>query len=159
VNIFVLSTDVKECAEFHCDKHCVKMILETAQLLCSVFWMQGIEAPYKLSHKNHPRAIWARTSKENFEWLLSLGYALVNEYARRYLKKHKTKKILDWIDENKYNLNWDEVGLTPFALAMPDECKCADPVESYRKYYKTKKTHLLTWKTQIPYWITEPLQP
>ena len=54
MNIFVLDYDTKVCAQMHCDKHCVKMILETAQLLCGVHHMTGGEAPYGLSHKNHP---------------------------------------------------------------------------------------------------------
>ena len=29
MNIFVLDTDTRKCAEFHNDKHVVKMILET----------------------------------------------------------------------------------------------------------------------------------
>ena len=33
MNIFFLSFDPEECAEFHCDKHVLKMILEYAQLL------------------------------------------------------------------------------------------------------------------------------
>ena len=33
MNIFYLDTRPKEAAMMHCDKHCVKMILETAQLL------------------------------------------------------------------------------------------------------------------------------
>ena len=33
MNIFYLSTNTDECARYHCDKHVVKMILETAQML------------------------------------------------------------------------------------------------------------------------------
>ena len=33
MNIFYLDHDVTKCAEMHNDKHCVKMILEYAQLL------------------------------------------------------------------------------------------------------------------------------
>jgi len=48
MNIFFLDFDVKKCAEYHCDKHVVKMILETAQLLCSAHHVTGGTAPYKL---------------------------------------------------------------------------------------------------------------
>ena len=34
MNIFFLDWDTEKCAKYHCDKHVVKMILETAQLLC-----------------------------------------------------------------------------------------------------------------------------
>ena len=80
MNIFYLDEDVKKCAEYHCDKHCIKMILETAQLLCGVHWATGGDAPYRLSHKNHPCAIWARESYSNYVWLTDLGFALCNEY-------------------------------------------------------------------------------
>ena len=33
MNIFYLHSDPKTCASMHCDKHVVKMILETAQML------------------------------------------------------------------------------------------------------------------------------
>ena len=35
MNIFVLDNDPKKCAEAHCNKHVVKMILEHAQLMCT----------------------------------------------------------------------------------------------------------------------------
>ena len=69
MNIFILDYDVKKCAEYHVDKHVVKMILETAQLLCGAHWTTGGEAPYKLSHKNHPSAIWTRQDLNNYMWL------------------------------------------------------------------------------------------
>jgi hypothetical protein len=71
MNIFCLDTDPVVAAQYHCDKHNVKMILEATQLLCTTFWMQDIEAPYRKTHFNHPSAIWARTSKKNFDWLFS----------------------------------------------------------------------------------------
>ena len=70
MNIFVLDYDTKTCAQMHCDKHCVKMILETAQLLCGVHHMinptSTLQVPYKLSHRNHPCSIWARECLENY---------------------------------------------------------------------------------------------
>jgi len=53
MNIFYLSRDPVLCAEMHCDKHVVKMILETAQLLSTAHHMLGSNAPYKVTHKNH----------------------------------------------------------------------------------------------------------
>ena len=68
MNIFVLDLDVKKCAEYHVDKHVVKMILESAQLLCGVHHIvspDNVNIPYKLSHKNHPCSIWTRKSLSN----------------------------------------------------------------------------------------------
>jgi hypothetical protein len=94
------------------------MILETAQLLCGVHWATGGDAPYRLSHKNHPCAIWARESYSNYVWLTDLGFALCNEYQNRYGKIHKSKSILEWCLVNRPNI--PDVGLTPQPNAMPD---------------------------------------
>jgi hypothetical protein len=49
-----------------------------------------------------------------------------------------------------------QVGLTRFALAMPNEYKTDDPIESYRNYYQGKeKQRLASWKKrEVPYWYT-----
>ena len=66
MNIFYLHKDPKTCAEMHCDKHVVKMVLEYAQLLSTAHrvldgdeWADKAQL-YKATHKNHPSAIWAR---------------------------------------------------------------------------------------------------
>lgn len=46
MNIFVLDLDPVKCAEYHCDKHVIKMTLETAQILCTVrykIWSKYIQ--------------------------------------------------------------------------------------------------------------------
>jgi len=152
MNIFVLDQDVNKCAKDHCDKHCVKMILETAQLLCGVHWSTGGEAPYLLSHKNHPCAIWARESYSNYVWLCDLGMALCNEYTTRYGKTHKSKNILEWCVLNKPNI--PDIGFTQQPKAMPDEYKVDDVVESYRNYYREGKKDILSWKDGYkPEWL------
>lgn len=92
MNIFVLDRDVKKCAIYHNDKHVVKMILESAQLLCGVHHMTESninDIPYKLSHKNHPCSIWAREDISNYLWLCELGLELCKEYTYRYGRRHK----------------------------------------------------------------------
>lgn len=155
MNIFVLDLEPKKCAEFHNDKHLVKMILEQSQILCSVHHIinPDKEIPYRLTHKNHPCSIWARQCIENYVWLCDLTKELCREYTFRYGKKHKTEQVLEWCMINQPNLpvNGD---ITPFALAMPDECKIGDAVESYRNYYMTSKRNLAVWKNRdIPYWF------
>ena len=104
MNIFALDQNPRKCAEYHNDKHVVKMILETAQLLCGTHWIEGNQAPYKLSHKNHPSAIWTRECIENYSWLCELGIELSKEYTHRYNKKHKSQDIIEWCQDNKPNL-------------------------------------------------------
>lgn len=151
MNIFILDYDLRKCAKYHNDKHVVKMILETAQLLCSAHWEKGSEAPYKKTHSNHPCAVWTRESKQNYIWLCKLGLQLCKEFEFRRKKKHKTKEVILWCIRNVPKL--DNIGLTEFTLAMPDECKEKDAVESYRNYYKKEKRHLAVWsKRNKPYW-------
>jgi hypothetical protein len=76
MNIFYLDKSPYTCARYHCDKHVVKMILETAQLLCGAHWATGGTAQYKPTHLNHPCAIWVRKSLSNYKWLCELGFNL-----------------------------------------------------------------------------------
>lgn len=152
MNIFVLDENPTTCAQYHCDKHVVKMILETAQLLCGVHWSTGSEAPYKLSHKNHPCSIWTRECIENYIWLCDLGIELCKEYSYRYGKTHKSQQIIEWCMSNLPNIK-EKGFITPFALAMPDEYKVESPTESYRNYYRGAKTSFAVWKNRdVPVW-------
>lgn len=160
MNIFVLDWDVKKCARYHNDKHVVKMILETAQLLCGVHHMTAhdtahdtAQVPYKLSHKNHPCSIWARESLTNYLWLCELGLELSKEYTYRYGKRHKSQDVIEWCIEHKPNIT--DKGFTEPAKAMPDQYKVKSVVESYRNYYNGEKVSFSKWKNrQIPNWFT-----
>lgn len=154
MNIFILSEDPVIAAQSHCDKHVVKLILESAQMLCSVF--PAGQAPYKRTHYSHPCSIWARTSKQNYEWLINYGLALCNEYTYRYNKTHKSMAVIQWCRDNMPML--PDSGLTRFAQAMPDKYKCEDVVQSYHNYYIGEKTKLLTYtKRKPPEWISNRL--
>jgi len=141
MNIFVLSLSPRLSAQYHCDKHVVKMILETAQVLYSVHWtidpLMLLENAYKKTHVNHPCSVWARTSIANYRWLCELGVWLCKEYTFRYNNIHATQKHIEWLTLNIPNIENQEA--TPFALAMPDEYKCESPVESYRAFYRESK--------------------
>lgn len=153
MNIFALDNCPIQSAKWHCDRHVVKMILEGTQLLCTAYHMQGVDAPYKKTHINHPCAIWTRSSLNNFKWTLQYVYGLCEEYYERYLKTHKTLLVAYWCEDNMDRLTFDKTDLTPFALAMPDEYKVSDPVESYRNYYRLGKQHLHNWKQNKPEWL------
>jgi hypothetical protein len=154
MNVFVLDENPNVCAQYHCDKHVVKMILETAQLLCGVHWSVGSEAPYKLSHKNHPCSIWVRECVENYVWLCDLGIELSKEYTHRYGKIHKSQSVIEWCMTNIPQLK-ENGSITKFALAMPDEYKVDySVVESYRNYYRGAKTSFAVWKNrEVPNWF------
>lgn len=159
MNIFVLDLDPFLAARYHCDKHVVKMTLETAQLVCTVLHGFGIQnTPYRPTHKNHPCALWAKQSRANLTWLLYLGESLGAEYSYRYGdKEHASSRVISWC---RYTLNqrpdlqFPEKSLTPFALAMPEQYKSPDPVWSYRAYYLGEKHSILTYRRrQTPRWI------
>mgnify|MGYP006127909359 FL=1 len=140
------------------DKHVVKMILESAQMICTTHHLhpnQGTvyDIPYKKSFVNHPCTKWVRSSIRNYEWLLALTHALNDEYRYRYDKKinHKSFDVI-----KKLPLpNLPDNGLTRWARAMPIECKIGNNViESYRNYYKMKKKRILKYtKRNIPIWV------
>lgn len=160
MNIFILDWDVKKCAQYHVDKHVVKMILETAQLLCGVHHLASEvtpEIPYKLSHKNHPCSIWARESLTNYFYLCELGLELCYEYTYRYGKRHKSQDVIEWCIVNKPAIV--DIDFTIPAMAMPDEYKVGDVVESYRNYYRGAKSGFANWKgREIPEWYEMQLE-
>jgi hypothetical protein len=146
MNIFFLDFNPQKAAEYHCDKHVVKMILETAQLLYSAHWElapTGLpEGAYRKTHVNHPCAIWVRESLSNYRWLADLGYWLCREYRFRYGNKtHKTEAHILWLRAN-HPAGIVDIGATPPRQAMPDEYKHPDPVTAYRIYYVENKLML-----------------
>ena len=161
MNIFFLDYDVKKCAKYHVDKHVVKMILETAQLLCGVHHVTAHDTahdtahvPYKLSHKNHPCSIWSRESLSNYLYLCELGLELCNEYTYRYGKRHKSQDVIEWCLVNRPNIK--DIGFTETAKAMPDEYKVKSVVDSYRNYYMGAKSGFAVWKNrEKPFWFQE----
>lgn len=157
MNIFILDYDIETCARYHVDKWVVKMPLEYAQLLCTarhVLNDNPINIPYKITHKNHPCSIWTRHSLENYNWLCKLGLAVCREYTFRYEKIHKCQKIIENCIE--YLPQFDYISRSRFALAMPDDCKLEDVVQSYRLYVNKYKKHLLSWKNrERPNWIID----
>ena len=156
MNIFFLDFNTKKCAQYHCDKHVVKMILETAQLLCGVHHVtnQVIDhIPYKLSHKNHPCAIWSRESLPNYLYLCDFGLELCKEYTYRYGRRHKSQDVIEWCITNKPNISDTEFTEPP--KAMPDEYKVNNVIESYRNYYIGAKKDFAKWKNRnIPEWFS-----
>lgn len=149
----ILDYDLEKCAEYHVDKH-MKLLLEATQIVCTTFHLQGVNAPYLPSHINHPCSIFTRASKDNFQYVLDYIKALSVENIVRYDKVHKSSLLLKWVEDNRHLLTFPKVGMTQFALAMPDQYKTSDPVASYRAYYNAEKRHLFKWTNRDkPEWI------
>jgi hypothetical protein len=151
MNIFVLSNCPIEAATMHCDKHVPKMIVETAQMLCTAAHnITGKPQLYKPCYVNHPCNLWVRQSKENFRWLLVLGMILCHEYTKRFGKTHKTEAVLKHMREEWHSFQFNTEDQTPFALCMPDQYKDPqDAVSSYRNFYNNEK-RFAKWERGTP---------
>ena len=145
MNIFILHRSPRKAAQYHCDKHVVKMILETAQLLFSAHWVLDPEglppSAYKKTHANHPCALWVRQSLSNYVWLCELGLELCAEFTYRYTKTHKTQTLLEWLSVHP-PAGLPDPGITLLPQAMPDEYKHPNAVRAYRTYYRENKLNL-----------------
>jgi hypothetical protein len=114
----------------------------------------GQEAPYKLTHKNHPSCIWARSSLSNYRWLVKLAKELCREYTKRYKKTHKTEEKIDWLMKNEPSI--PDMGFIEPPQAMPEQYYREDSVEAYRGYYIGEKVSFAKWKnSEIPYWFVK----
>ena len=150
MNIFVLHKDPAIAATMACDKHVIKMILETAQMMCTVAHTNNMDAPYRATHKKHPCTIWASASQGNWEWLITHGKALCAEYTKRYGKVHKSQAVIEYCADLK--LRFAGTQQTPFAQAMPPQYRNNCAVTAYRAYYRGEKAAFATWKTKQPNW-------
>jgi hypothetical protein len=155
VNVFILDADPVLAARAQCDRHVVKMTLETAQLLCAVF--DPGAAPYRRTHYNHPCTRWLRTSCDNWEWLVAHGLALAAEYQHRYGRRHASAAVITWCDDNAPHASrFPLQGLTAFAQAMPAQYRDVDAVVAYRAYYRAEKARFAKWsRREVPAWFEE----
>jgi hypothetical protein len=177
MNIFYLDHDVVICAQYHNDKHVVKMIIEYAQLMSTAHRVLDGEEYYdktangrkikrwrlnddrevklmKASHINHPSAVWVRQSKDNYVWLYQMWACLLREYTFRYEKNHACARLIATLAEIPHNLQ--DKPFTEPTPAMPDEVKVSgNSLASYRNYYINNKTHLASWKKRsTPEWYS-----
>lgn len=130
MNIFILDDNPITAAQYQCDKHVVKMVLETAQILSTI---NG--GPYKPTHAHHPCVLWAAEALGNYEWLVEHGKALSQEYAERYGKIHKSTAVIYSLAEPVITL---PQGRTDFVQCMPEHFRTTDTVTAYRHYYHSK---------------------
>lgn len=169
MNIFFLDEDPFKCPEYYYDTHVRKMLLETAQIMCSVYWKYGFEAPYRPSHVSQASVLWASACYSNFVWVKKLFMGLCKEYKYRFKTEHKTIDIMLEFTKTKHAHQIFEIlpeykiplkGLyrTPFihiAIDMnksgySDQCV----VKDYREYYKNQKAYLKQYtKREEPEWL------
>jgi len=156
----------------HVDKHCVKMILEYAQLLSTAHrvldgtLIDGYSKTgrkqkryvlsddrdsilYSATHINHPSAVWVRKSNKNYDWLYVMWRELMDEYTYRYNKVHACEKLIIPLRRVPYKIPKGE--FTEPTPAMPDHYKVpGDSIQSYKNYYLGDKTRMFKWKLREP---------
>lgn len=170
MNIFYLDENPTLAAIYHHDVHLRKMITETAQMLSTSIWKLDCDFAetayannrlYLPTHINHPCSKWCRESSANWLWTLDLFIGLCVEYTHRTGKIHATQtkcsaSFLQWNPLHEFST--DE--FTSPALAMPDEYKTGNAVESYREFYKKEKQFNKAGKfmgtytnSEVPKWV------
>ena len=184
MNIFYLDKDPIKAAQLSCDKHVVKMIVESAQMLSTAHRMiDGKEyidktkagrkikrwkhpnsnmekTLYKACHTGHPSTVWVMQSAYNYHWLYKHMMALNTEFKMRYghILDHKTVQLLEGaLMYPPKNISLNTIATDP-PPAMPDYCKVkGDSVASYRKYYIFEKQRFATWKSPstVPAWYID----
>ena len=158
MNIFVLDRDTRRCARYHCDQHVIKMILESTQMLCTALSKWGFTTPYRPTHTRHPCVLWVEESFDNFIWLRRLAIELNREFRYRFSRDrdHRSVEVIRALE----GLEYERVGLTPFAQAMPEKYRVPDnAVEAYRAFYLGEKMGFAKWtRRKRPYWIEKALR-
>ena len=173
MNIFILNEDPVRSALDQCDKHIVKMPLESAQMLSTAhrildgtetkrpsksgktmvkYWTldsQFENIIYAVAHRGHPCTVWTMETKANYTWHYEHFVALSEEYKYRYNREHLSYTKLKDILRNPPK-NIPDGGLTPFPQAMPDDAKDSDPIKAYRNYYGRYKKELAVWNNGRP---------
>ena len=155
MNIFYLDKDPVKAAKVQYNKHVVKMILESAQMLCAAHHICGNKyqqdnVPYKLAHKNHPSTIWVRENSLHYDWLFSHMMALGYEYRLRYGKQHLSiSKCSMFLGNHPENIPHEEFEQPP--QCMPDEYKDKCSIQAYWNYYIGEKHVVANLKTEKLY--------
>lgn len=159
MNIFILDSDIQKNVQYLPDKHIIKMILESTQILSSSYYNLNIEKEisfpiYKKTHLKHPCCQWVLESKENFLWLQFYVFLLNEEYKYRFnhFHNHKSFEICkNFIVPNTLpNKN-----LTPFKKVVPLEFQKLETIKAYREYFKVYKNHIKKYsKRDFPEWWT-----
>ena len=178
MNIFYVDANPSVAAECLVDKHVVKMVLESSQLLSTAHRvLDGVQSQvitngrkkkvwtledarenvmYAATHINHPSAVWVRQSVENYTWLVEHLFSLMDEYTYRYGKIHKCQGELSYMLSSPPK-NLEAYDWTPMPSCMDEKYIVSDdPIVNYRYYYKFGKVDLHAWKNRIPpKWISE----
>jgi len=155
MNIFYLDPLPRTCAQMHCDKHVVKMIVETAQMLSTAHRFLSPASYcednnlYQVSFQHHPSTKWCMKTTGNYLWLARLFDELNTEYWFRFGSKHEPPRM------HKASSMSQALGRAPLRIpegpfsappqCMPDIYKGPDAVDAYQRYYLGAKARFAKW--------------
>lgn len=178
MNMFGVAETQREIAEMQCDKHAVKMPVESGQMLSTAHRiLEGTKelrpsvsgkrmvkyfkladrvkekTLYKVAHAKHPCTLWTMETKENYKWHFKLWHEMLLEYLYRYKKMHKSWELFDYLETPPAGI--PDGPLTQLPLCMPEQYKCDDIIQSYRNFYMGEKAAFATWNKnrQQPEWF------
>jgi hypothetical protein len=178
MNIFVTDEDPVLAARDLCDKHVrSKMQIEGAIMLAHAFPQEVLDHPLTPKTKTgksrrsgkgyakHQCSIWARETKENFMWLVNHTLEQFEERMYRWpaSNEHFTKEFIVWCSKNLHYTTIEKTSLTPFAVAISDDCVCRkvidnfdelSVIEKYRAYIIYDKDFAAWTKRKVPSWYT-----
>lgn len=104
MNIFYLDVDPRKSAEYHCDAHLRKMVVEYAQLLCDQHWLSSDETDmkraidnkfFKPTHTTHPCTKWVGLNAYAYAYVYIMWEELQHLYLMRYAKQHGTLRLAE----------------------------------------------------------------
>lgn len=176
MNIFILSykPDFKahmiEQAASHCDRHVIKMITESVQMLSTALASQVFRETHNIkqppataiSYEKHPCTQWAKASIHNFTYLANLALTLCKEKRHRWPLNPEHMYEL-WLVQLMSELPSFDVVPSDFPVAIPDSDSATkvtgvyvnlDTAASlYQRYYVSHKSDFATWKNRpVPVW-------
>lgn len=140
MNIFYTDADPIVCAEHHCRRHVVKMILEGCQMLSAAHHLMGglTEGIYKKTHHNHPSSVWVRQSSEHYEWLWLCTKRLCEIYTETSGKRHKSEDVLDTLVVMPESLTDNGFIEPPACVSDSVKLLDLDAIQAYRAYLNEK---------------------
>jgi hypothetical protein len=168
MNIFVLDEHSAYAADYHCDQHIHKMILESAQLLSTAFHYHYPKNSlcayiYKPAYVNHPCAKWTRHSIDNMWWVSHLATSLESIRLDQGSEQHSSMLVIQRIQDY----------IEPYVHCIPESFEFCGPAvlklrsnltipQKYQSYYRIKQRQWLdegirmSYKNRaIPYFLAD----
>jgi hypothetical protein len=180
MNIFYIEESPADIAASLVDKHTVKMVLESTQMLSTAHrLLDGLRIGNKtpkfllpgeifdpalnlitnlvccnVAHPGHPSTVWTMKCKENYDWHFQLLVEMAKEYTSRYGRIHDCEKMFPFLKNSPKNIKSGV--FTPPTPAMPDKYLSKDVMQSYRDFYVSDKWRFARWKQrEIPQWFID----